>query len=38
MIDSMVNTYYNVERFHNVYNGIHPKMTQCDILCYKILD
>jgi len=37
MLNTMLNQYYDLEFTSEVYNGIHPKLTRCDILCYKVL-
>ena len=37
MLNTMLNQYYDLELTSEVYNGIHPKLTRCDILCYRIL-
>ena len=37
MLNNELNEFYNLEVISKVYNGIHPKLTRCDILCYKIL-
>ena len=37
MLNTMLNQYYDLEFTSEVYNGIHPKLTRCDILCYRIL-
>jgi len=37
MLNNELNQYYDLELTSEVYNGIHPKLTRCDILCYKIL-
>ena len=37
MLNTMLDKYYDLDITRNVYNGIHPKLTRCDILCYKVL-